>query len=507
MKIIFNHTINDWYWQIYDELNRNYELIIPDNYKTSQNQDISVNLESLERCVKENSDYDLIFDFRGNLSDLIKWKQKKLEIPLVIFLTNAINRPSLGKLTIFSKVWFVEQYAKPLMEMYDLDNLLYYGMAANPYIYYPLKTEKIYDVGFFGQHYGERANWIKNLQRFCIKNHFKGYFPKGHGVNLPWTYDQINEFYNQTKINITFAQKQKPGRIVNLRTFEICMSGNFQLMQYSPCVEEFFDVDEEIICWKTKNDLFEKTIYFMENTDERERIAKKGFKRAIENHTWSKRFEKIGSILKSREQINLENYIIKINTLLENNEVSEIQNVNSSLELFKFILKGRGFKVRRDLKKKKFLKINFKDEIFKYKPNLQNFYFIEFYGKVMIISEVLNLNSKIRLKHWYDLKKIIYLTENADLSVPQFGIITNGIQWVIYDFKNRTWLKNLPNQVILKSTIPVLKYFFLRFIYRCKIFYKGWLSSRIKSKSNILLKYLKSIYTKLITLLGSESSL
>jgi len=79
-------------------LNKNYEVIIPDNYKASQNHDISVNLECLERCVKENSDCDFIFDFRGDLYDLIKWKQKKLDIPLVIFFTNAINRPFLGKL-------------------------------------------------------------------------------------------------------------------------------------------------------------------------------------------------------------------------------------------------------------------------------------------------------------------------------------------------------------------------------------------------------------------------
>ena len=93
------------------------------------------------------------------------------------------------------------------------------------------------------------------------------------------------------------------GRIVNLRTFEICMSGNFQLMQYTPCVEEYFEIDKEIVCWKTKKELFEKISYYLKKEDEREKIAKAGYKRALENHTWTKRAKNIIDFLENKKDI------------------------------------------------------------------------------------------------------------------------------------------------------------------------------------------------------------
>jgi len=506
LKIIFNHPTYDWYWQIYDELIKNHTIIVPENYRNEDIRDESVNLNILEKIVNETKNIDFIFDFKGDLINLIKWDLKKVDVPLVIFITNVIDRPYRAKKSIFANVWYVEQYAKPLMEKYNVDNLFYYGMATNPYIYFPLNIEKIYDVGFFGQHYGERKYWVKNLQIFSDKYNIKGYFPKGHGVNLRWTYEQINQFYNQTKINIAFAQKQKPGRIVNLRTFEICMSGNFQLMQYTPCVEEFFDVGEEIICWKTKNDLFEKINYYLKNSDERERIAENGYKRAVENHTWSKRFETIGSLLKSRKEIDLKKYIFTINQFHEDDEFEKIKNRNSSVKLFKYILKKYGLG-RRILKKRKSIKINLKRNVFKYKYNLHDCYFIGFHGKILVVSKILKLNSIIRLNHWYDLKKIVYLTENADLSIPRFGIVTNGIQWVIYDFKNKIWLKRLPIHDILNTKINILKYLFLRIIYRAKKIYKLRLNLSKKSIFNIFLGNFKLVYTKITGLLGSDSNL
>ena len=145
-------------------------------------------------------------------------------------------------------------------------------MAANPYIYRPLDIEKVYDISFIGQHYGERSYWLNLIRNFSEKKKLINNFPIAHGVKMYLSFNEINERYNQSRINLSFAPKESPGRIVNLRTFEICMSGNFQLMQYTPCVEEFFEIDKEIVCWKDRKDLFEKILYYLENEDERKKI-------------------------------------------------------------------------------------------------------------------------------------------------------------------------------------------------------------------------------------------
>jgi len=93
-------------------------------------------------------------------------------------------------------------------------------------------------------------------------------------------------------------------------------------MQYTPCVEEYFDIDNEIVCWKNKQDLFEKILYYMENEDEREKIAFKGHERAINNHTWTKRFEKIYLFLKEKKHILInikKNFIISLKKAIRKN--------------------------------------------------------------------------------------------------------------------------------------------------------------------------------------------
>ena len=302
MKIIFNHHIRNWYSQIYDELSRNHQVIIPDVYNKKDFYENSQILDSLEETLKDNNDCNFIFDFKVDLVELIRWKNCNINKPIVIFAVNAIMRPYLAKMSAFADIWYVERYARPTLEKYNRKNLIYRGLAANPFILYPLNLEKVYDISFIGRHYGERAYWLNIIQKFVKKTNLNCILPLGHGEKMHLDQKTINQIYNQSKINLSFAPKEPPGRIVNLRTFEICMSGNFQLMQYTPIIEDFFEIDEEIVCWETKNELFDKILYYIENSEEREKIAENGYKRAANDHTWTKRFEDINSYLKLKKK-------------------------------------------------------------------------------------------------------------------------------------------------------------------------------------------------------------
>lgn len=483
MKIIFNHVISDWYWQIYDELIKNHHVVLPDNFKSGDCKNPRVNLQSLEKCVKENQDSDFIFDLSGDLIDLINWKNKNLTIPMVIFNTNVVGRPFVGKMTAFAPLWYVNANGTPLMMKYNRNNLIYEGMAANPYTFYPIKTQKQYDISYIGRFYGDRSYWLNHIRKFCINNDLKYYFPKGHGIDLPWTFKDINKLYNQTKINIAFAQRDNLQGIikrrVNLRTFEINMSGNFQLLQFTPCIEEYFEIDNEIVCWKNKKELFDKILYFLENTDEREKIAKRGYQRALKDHTWSNRFEKIKIFLdKKGERGSLSNVINKIDNLIATKELKEFQNLNiknSNKKLSNLFLKKLGYKVKWDIKKRKSIKIPLKDGFRDYKPNLSNFYFIKLSGKILMVIRMIPQTSKINLKEWKKLEKIVFLIENYDLSLPQYGILTNGFEWIIQDFKDRRWIQKIPNRKILKSTLSSITsisrfyYFFKNFYWRFRL--------------------------------------
>lgn len=459
MKIIFNHNINNWYWQIYEEWARNHEVILPEHYDDKNIKTHISNFTVLETLIKENPNIDFIFDFNNYLPDLIRWERRRIDIPIVIFVTNLVGRPYSAKMSIFANLWYVNANAESLIRNYKVNNLIYEGMAANPNIFYPVKSEKKYDISFFGRFYGDRSYWLNIIKDFCSKNDIRYYFPLGHGENLPWSFEDINKLYNQSKINLSFAQRElikgKIKRRVNLRTFEICMSGNFQLMQYTPCIEEYFEIGEEIVCWKNKKELFEKILYYLENEDEREKIAKKGYQRAIQNHTWSERLERIGKFLKKKEKdFNISKFIVNIENLLNKNDIKKFNKSKynkSSKKFLEFTLKKLDYKTKRDIRKKKIIKVNLKNSVMIYKQTLKNFYFIRLNGKILMVIKRISHNSKINLNDWYKLEEVLYLTENYDLSLPQFGLLTNGVEWIIRDFKNRRWLKNIPTRRNLKS--------------------------------------------------------
>ncbi len=64
------------------------------------------------------------------------------------------------------------------------------------------------------------------------------------------------------------------------------------MVQYMEELEEFFEIGREIICYNDKKDLLDKVRYYLSNEDEREKIRMRCYKRAVNEHTWQKRFRK-----------------------------------------------------------------------------------------------------------------------------------------------------------------------------------------------------------------------
>ncbi len=458
MKIIFNYRIDDWKTQIYSELQKNFEVIVPESLLSTKSSVKTAefpifDFEGLKHCVAKNPDARFIFSFFGDIRQLIKWHQLHLDIPIIDFRENTLNRPHIGLRTAFIYVWYDERFAQPLLERFNRENLLFAGMAANPDIFHPLQTEKKYDISFIGQPYGERGNYIKKLHKFAQKQKITAYFPKAHGAKFILTYERINEIYNQSKINIAFAPKEQPGRIINLRSYEICMSGNFQLVQYTPCLEEFFEFGTEIVGWTSTRDLIEKIRYYLDNPDERERIAKRGLDRAIKNHTWTHRFAQVTAFLEDKKKLNISKTLAKNSFILP----TEIQRIPTYLQNKcpqDFLnLKELGYNCKKDLKKKESIKINDDGNTFLYKPNLRYFWFIEVKKKILMVLYVLPRGHVIVHDDWETLVRIRSLIQNFDWTIPPIGLVTNMERYICFDFQMNQWLKEIPAKTVLASRI------------------------------------------------------
>lgn len=230
---------------------------------------------------------------------------------------------------------------------------LYCQEAANPNIYKPYNVTPKYDVSFVGQAYGERPDYIKHLLDNNIDTHVWGSgwqnfaqvntqnklarkikklftkeglrfirkkimsafhkaqpqlhrnlyisparLPQEHVGGILSDTDMI-KMYSESKINLGFsscgnthAEKERIMQI-RLRDFEVPMSGGFYMVEYMKELEEFFEIDKEIVCYHNKEDLVDKIKYYLKHDSKREKIRHAGRERCLRDHTWHKRFSNV----------------------------------------------------------------------------------------------------------------------------------------------------------------------------------------------------------------------
>ena len=80
---------------------------------------------------------------------------------------------------------------------------------------------------------------------------------------------------------------------VRLRDFEAPMSGAFYLVEQMEELKDFFRIGQEIVCYTDRADLVEKCAYYLAHDEERERIRAAGYVRALQDHTWQRRFNDV----------------------------------------------------------------------------------------------------------------------------------------------------------------------------------------------------------------------
>lgn len=86
---------------------------------------------------------------------------------------------------------------------------------------------------------------------------------------------------------------------INMRTFETLSTGSFLLTNWIPTLGDLFEDGKHLVTYKTLDEMVEKTKYYLEHGDEREKIAKAGHEEFIAKHTYKHRVEKVLEIVKA----------------------------------------------------------------------------------------------------------------------------------------------------------------------------------------------------------------
>jgi len=167
-----------------------------------------------------------------------------------------------------------------------------------------------YDVSFIGGYHPYRAWFIKKLRSSGISVEVFGNGWGNGSVSLL----EMKEIFNKSKINLNISnsnsydlryllssikaialmiKSKKSNSQIKARNFEIPYFGGFQLTDFVPSLNKFFDIGNEISCYSSVDEAILQIQYYLDNDDNRELMRKKGKQRAIENHSYTHRIEDV----------------------------------------------------------------------------------------------------------------------------------------------------------------------------------------------------------------------
>lgn len=101
---------------------------------------------------------------------------------------------------------------------------------------------------------------------------------------------ELNHIYCGSKINLD-VNRLNQNDIVPIRIFDILATGAFVLADYSPALEELFEIGSEIDCYRTPDEMETKVVYYLEHPDHASTIASRGRAAVLARHTVRQRVQ------------------------------------------------------------------------------------------------------------------------------------------------------------------------------------------------------------------------
>jgi spore maturation protein CgeB len=105
-------------------------------------------------------------------------------------------------------------------------------------------------------------------------------------------YYNLNSFYNVSKVNFNATSTQMRNS-VNQRVFDVPAAGRFLLTDYKKQLEGLFEIGKEMICYRDKGEIPDLVKFYLTHDSERERIAERGRKRVLRDHTYTQRVNEL----------------------------------------------------------------------------------------------------------------------------------------------------------------------------------------------------------------------
>jgi spore maturation protein CgeB len=162
--------------------------------------------------------------------------------------------------------------------------------------YRPLNLEQDIPVSFIGGAYGFRPSVIRLLKKANIPIDV---FGPGWGTKAVWGEEQI-EIINRSRINLGLGGIGYSEDLTNVKTrdFEIPgTGGGLYLTSFNPDLAQHYDVGNEIICYRNRDEMIELIRYYLARPDLVRAVVERGRARCLSEHRWLHRYKRVCQIL------------------------------------------------------------------------------------------------------------------------------------------------------------------------------------------------------------------
>ncbi|NOZ26199.1 MAG: glycosyltransferase [Nitrospirae bacterium] len=161
-------------------------------------------------------------------------------------------------------------------ERAGFERVYWLPLACDPDIHRKRNLEKIYDVGFVGSLNQQRRVDLLN----AIGKHVGLYYERCF-------LERMAEVYSRSRIVFNNAVNND----LNMRVFEVLCSGSLLLTDEADGsgLTDLFKDRKHLVIYHDKDELVELVKYYLDNDDEREKIAAEGMKEVLQKHTYDHR--------------------------------------------------------------------------------------------------------------------------------------------------------------------------------------------------------------------------
>lgn len=168
---------------------------------------------------------------------------------------------------------------------------LYLPEGGHPAVHRALQIPKDIDVAFVGQRYGDRTVLIERLQSAGIDvRAFGAGWPSG-----PVSTEEMVRIWNRAHIVLGFSGVlgHADTHCLKGRDFEVPMSGACYLTQHHDELAMFYEVGREIATYSGPECLEDAILELLAQPERMEAIRIEGRRRALKDHSWRGRFDKV----------------------------------------------------------------------------------------------------------------------------------------------------------------------------------------------------------------------